>query len=254
MRTWPSLDMHAHVSVAIEPADLTGLNAVIFAVTRSLEEADQALQRRDDLTIWGVGCHPGLVQAQQAFSPDRFCQQVELTPFVGELGLDGKSRVPMSLQQSTLRAALEVLSVRPRITSLHSYAATAEMLALLEHHRPVGAVLHWWLGSEQETLRAVELGCYFSINSSSCRRRDLLKIIPLDRLLTETDHPFGDRSHSGVSRPGNVSDVEDVIAKVHSLSSVECRLTMWRNLGALITTVGIGSLFSPKTRALLASA
>ncbi|MFN8560034.1 MAG: TatD family hydrolase [Dehalococcoidia bacterium] len=246
--------MHAHVAVTINPADLAALNAVIFAVTRSLEEADQALQRRDDLTIWGTGCHPGLVRAHQAFSSDRFCQQVELTPYVGELGLDGKSRVPMSLQQSTLRAALEALSVRPRITSLHSYAATAELIAMLEHHRPVGAVLHWWLGTEQETRRAIELGCYFSINSSSCRRRDLLRIIPLDRLLTETDHPFGDRSHRGVSKPGNVSDVEEVIANVHSLSSVECRLTMWRNLYVLITTLGIGSLFSPKIRALLASA
>lgn len=254
MRNWPSLDMHAHIAVTIEPADLAGLNAVVFAVTRTLEEADQALQRRDDLTIWGVGCHPGLVRAQQTFSADRFCQQVELTPFVGELGLDGKSRVPMSLQQSTLRSAFESLSLRPRIASLHSYAATGELLALLEHHRPVGVVLHWWLGSEQDTLRAVELGCYFSVNSSSCRRRDLLKIIPLDRLLTETDHPFGDRSHRNTSRPGNVSDVEETIAKVHSLSGAECRLTMWRNLGALITTVGIGSLFSPKMRTLLASA
>ncbi len=55
------------------------------------------------------------------------------------------------------------------------------------------AVLHWFTGTEAEARRAVELGCYFSINREMLRsekHRKLVSLLPRDRLLTETDGPF----------------------------------------------------------------
>ena len=65
MRTLPPLDLHAHIDPTIAPNDLDDLRAVVFAVTRSLDEAQQALERTDSTTVWGVGCHPGLVASQK---------------------------------------------------------------------------------------------------------------------------------------------------------------------------------------------
>ena len=56
MRVPPPLDLHAHVDAGIDAAELTALRAIVFAVTRSLDEAEQALKRSDRTTIWGVGC------------------------------------------------------------------------------------------------------------------------------------------------------------------------------------------------------
>ncbi len=253
MRALPSFDLHAHVDVTIEPSELVALDAVVFAVTRSLDEADKALARRDQRTVWGAGCHPGLVGAQKAFSSDRFREQLSLTPFAGELGLDGKSRVPMELQQRTLDSAFGVLADLPRITSLHSYAATAELMLMLDERKPKGVVLHWWLGSAEETARAIELDCYFSVNSSSARRRRTLQAIPLDRLLPETDHPFGDRSRGGTRRPGYVRDVEESIAVIHGLSVAEVHRQLWLNLSSLVSSVGVGGLLPAGLRPLLAA-
>jgi TatD DNase family protein len=234
VRTLQALDLHAHVDAAITPAELRHLEAVVFAVTRSLDEAETATRREDDRTIWGVGCHPGLVGAHKAFAADRFADLIERTAFASEIGLDGSSRVPMPTQQATLGAVLGVLQHAPRIASLHSYRATNLILDELAACPIKGAVLHWWLGDARETERALELGCFFSMNASSVRRGDLLDLIPLDRTLTETDHPFGDRRGGRAARPGSVAAVEDALAKHHMRSADEIRLAMWDTLGGLV--------------------
>ena len=253
MRVLPPLDLHAHIDIRIEATELSALQAVVFAVTRSLEEAEQALKRSDQTTIWGVGCHPGLMKGQRSFDADRFRVLIEGTPYAGELGLDGGSRVPITMQRNTLTCALRVLQQSPRITSLHSYNATVEILDLIADFPQPGLILHWWLGTESETVRAVELGCYFSVNRSSSRRKDLLAWIPLDRVLPETDHPFGDRGR-GTRRPGEVRHVEAALAEVHDLNVEEVRMRTWRTLGNIVQETRTGRLFPEGVRRQLASA
>ena len=131
MRSLPPIDTHTHIDVGIEPAEVKDLWAFVMAVTRTLDEANIATQRDNNMAIWGVGCHPVLKRAQQEFNADRFQQLLTRTPFVGELGLDGKSRVPMDQQVETLVKAFDVLRRTPRLTSLHSYAATGQLIDLL---------------------------------------------------------------------------------------------------------------------------
>lgn len=115
--------------------------------------------------------------------------------------------------------------------------------------RPVkGAVLHWWLGNAHETQRALELGCFFSVNASSVRRVDLLDLIPPDRILTETDHPFGDRRGGRAARPGSVAAVEKALANHYTRSTDEIRLAMWDNLGRLAEETGCVALLPREVR------
>jgi len=249
----PAIDLHAHLSPELDSAELAGLG-VVFAATRSLDEAETVCRRDDIRTIWGVGCHPGLVEAQSGFDVERFSALLSHTAYVSEVGLDGKSRVEMPTQRSNLDAILGVLESTPRITSLHSYAATEEVISALEARPVRGAVLHWWLGDERDTKRAVELGCFFSINASSVRRADLLALIPLDRILTETDHPFGNRRSGRHARPGLVSAVEAALADWHGEEPAMIRARMWRNLADLVGLTGCaGNLPRAVRRELMAS-
>ncbi|MEZ5378924.1 MAG: TatD family hydrolase [Acidimicrobiales bacterium] len=247
MRRLRALDLHAHVDAGIEPAELTALEAVVFAATRSLDEAEQVSARTDSMTIWGVGCHPGLVGSQKSFDVERFRALIGQSAFVAEMGLDGGSRVPIETQKRTLGDALSVLVDSPRITSLHSYRATSEVLELLEQYPQAGVVLHWWLGTEEETHRAIQLGCYFSINRSSVRREDLLSLIPLERVFAETDHPFGDKGR-GIRRPGEVSEVETAIGKTHGLAAADVRKQTWINLSSLVSDTRVGPLLPTEVR------
>lgn len=238
----PPLDMHAHVDPHIGAEELEALGAVIFAVTRSHDEADEALRRTDRAAIWGVGVHPGLVGAQRAFSGQRFEEQIKLSPFVGEVGLDVSSRVDWQLQVDNLTDVLKATQRTPRIVSLHSYGATVKVLELLRQYPNTGAVLHWWLGDAAETAEAIELGCYFSVNPSCVRDDWRLRLIPRGRLLTETDHPAGDRWAGVEARPGNVAAVESAIAREMGTTHLKVRQQIWENFAELAgrtTTEGL---------------
>lgn len=115
MSRLPPFDFHAHIDVSISEDDLQELDAVVFAVTRSLDESDAALKRTDATTIWGVGCHPALAKAHAGFTPERFRHLMKASPFAGELGLDGKARVPLDKQRETLREALDALADAPAL-------------------------------------------------------------------------------------------------------------------------------------------
>jgi len=253
MRRMPPIDMHAHIEPDISPGDLLELGSLIFAATRSLDEAERALKRSDSWTIWGVGCHPGLVGVQKAFDQLRFANLIGRTAYVSEIGLDGQSRVPIDMQRSTLDAILATLQESPRLTSIHSFAATDTVLECLAARPIHGAVLHWWLGDNSQTKQAVELGCYFSINASMLRRPDLLASLPLDRVLVETDHPFGDKSGGRGRRPGRVEDVERALAQVHGVEPESVRKETWRNLAELVSDARCGALLPMPVRVALAT-
>src|SRR3546814_17537329 len=56
-----------------------------------------------------------------------------------------------------------------------------------------GVVLHWFTGSKADVRRAVDRGCYFSVNEgmlASATGLRVMREIPIDRVLTETDGPF----------------------------------------------------------------
>lgn len=247
----PPVDMHAHIDTDIDPVELTALDSAIFAVTRSLDEAALALTRTDRMTVWGVGVHPKLAKSHKSFDKERFTELLAQTCFSGEIGLDGTAQFGIERQQETLREVLEVLADNPRIVSIHSAGATTEVVDELEQTPINGAVLHWWLGGPQDTARALELGCYFSFNPAGTRRRDVIDSIPLDRVLTETDHPFGDR-RSRPHRPGNVDSIERALATRHNTSPDEIRKQVWHNLATLVADTRCGSLVPSSLRPLLA--
>jgi TatD DNase family protein len=254
MRELPPLDVHAHVATDIGASDLERLGAVVLIATRSLADFELVGGRQDLVSIWGLGCHPSLVGVQRSFDAVLFEQALARTSYVAEVGLDGGSRVPLEKQTETLLTILDMVDRLPRIVSFHSYRATGELLDLLAKRgvQP-GRVLHWWLGDGAETQRAIELGCYFSVNFSMVRTSETWKMIPLDRILFETDHPSGDRFSVSPRQPGRVQSVEVAIAKHFGLTPRAVRKRAWTNFAQVVSETGTRSLLPPPVRKMLES-
>lgn len=248
--------MHAHVDPSVSARDLLELRAVVFAANRTLRESADALDRQhsDVLAVWGVGVHPGVKAALDTFDSRQFANLVARSAYVGEIGLDGQAKSRLPRQIEVLTSMLDTLQTSPRITSLHSYDATADLIEVLEQSPIPGAILHWWLGDLRLTSRAIEIGAYFSVNASSLKNIEILMSVPLDRILTETDHPDGNRRSSRPHQPGNVSEVEKSLGRRHGLSPSQFRAQCWRNLRELTTTAGCEKLLPGKVQALLAEA
>jgi TatD DNase family protein len=89
------------------------------------------------------------------------------------------------------------------------------------------------------TEEAVRLGCYFSLPPAMMSSEETLRLIPRNRLLPETDHPYGDRRTRGDRRPGGVDEVERRLAALSGIERLEMRTHFWRNLAQLIRHVGV---------------
>ncbi|NKR99068.1 TatD family deoxyribonuclease [Rhodococcus hoagii] len=238
-RTLPPLDLHAHVATNITSRALEGLGAVVFAVTRSLDEYDEVSRRSDTVTVWGLGCHPGLVAAQKSYDEVRFRALLERAAFVGEIGLDGASRVPIERQTQVLESVLSAVAVTPRLISVHNYRTTKLVLDLIEQTNAQRVILHWWLGSESETKRALDLGCLFSVNQSMDPARLRAAGVPITSLLPETDHPSGNRRGNSPRQPGQTLDVERTIGAAYGVDSSEVRNIFWATFSAHVDATGV---------------
>lgn len=89
--------------------------------------------------------------------------------------------------------------------------------------------------ARDETREAVELGCYFSFNPRDAKRGSILDIVPVDRVLTETDHPYGDLGQA-VSAPGATAAVE---ARLNPTNPGAARLQVWSNFRRLAEEAGV---------------
>lgn len=250
----PLLDLHAHISPKTRPADLERLGAVVFAATRSLDEYESVRDRHDQVTIWGVGCHPGVVQAQWEFDAERFVSLIASAAFVSEIGLDRRSKVPLDEQELVLSSILGALQRTPRIASIHSSGAPGRVLDALERTPIRGAVLHWWRGDKAQTRRAIELGCWFSINAAGMQYPDDVALIPPERILTETDHPSGDRTSAVPRQPGAVADVERALGEVYKIDVRAVRGQVWTNLVGLVDETSIVGLLPAAVQRMIAFA
>ncbi len=238
MQTTISLDAHAHIDPSRASAELSEAGAVL-AMTLSLDEAEKVLPRQEPLFAWGVGCHPRKLAAQNAFDPDRFAELALQSPIIGEIGLDVAYRVPLERQLATLRSALSFAAKSGRIVSLHSFRSTSLILEELQRTPIAAPILHWWTGSAAETRQAVELGCYFSVHSAIARRSLFRTQVPLERLLVETDHGWGDPPGA---IPHRLIWVEYLLSASLHIDVREIRELVWQNFSEIVHLTGTREL------------
>jgi len=219
----PTLDTHAHIRHTHPVVELSNCGAVL-AMTVSLEEASHAIVRNDETILWGVGCHPGEVHAQRDFDEHVFRKLIAHTPIVGEVGLDRRSHVPFDVQMRTFRAILSIVADEPRIVSIHSNHATAEVLEELARRPIPVAVLHWWSASNARTKAAVQLGCFFSINPAIAEHSRFARYVPIDQVLFETDHGYDDPP-AGI--PAKIESTERAVAGKYLIDSALLRQKVW---------------------------
>jgi TatD DNase family protein len=161
--------------------------------------------------------------------------------FVGEVGLDGsfQHKANIALQESILRDLLsECERVGGRILSIHSRNAASRVLDLLEQHcqRSI-PVLHWFSGTVQETRRAVDMGCWFSVGPSMIRGakgRAILSELPIERVLSETDGPFGINS-SRPFMPWEALSIAEIVASTWGTTQEGVCSQVKRNLASLLS-------------------
>ena len=118
---------------------------------------------------------------------------------IGECGLDyDRDFSPRDIQRKWFEAQLQLALEESMPLFLHERAAFSDFKALLSSHRDVcpRAVVHCFTGSREELRAYLNLGCFIGVTGWICdpRRggvlRSIVREIPSDRLMLETDGPF----------------------------------------------------------------
>jgi TatD DNase family protein len=241
------VDLHCHLDLfpdpvaAIAEAEAAQVYTLTVTTTPRAWSRNVALTRNTRCVRAALGLHPQII-ATHAKELSLWEEHLPEARYVGEVGLDAGPRFYRSLdlqKQIFERILKQCAAAGEKILTVHSVRAAKAVLDLIEAFLPPSrgkVVLHWFTGSKAEARRALDLGCYFSVNAAmlaSDKGRVLVSEIPQERILTETDGPFtsiGGRP----ARPSDVAVVIELLAEAHSMSPQEMGNVVIANLRKLL--------------------
>lgn len=165
---------------------------------------------------------------------------------IGETGLDYYyETADRATQQASFRVHIQAAQATGLPIIVHTRDADDDTIALLTtamREAPFTGVIHCFTSSRQLAEKMLEIGFYISISGIASFKnavdiRETIKIIPLNRLLVETDAPFlAPVPHRGKrNEPAFVRHVNDVVAELKAITPAEC---------AAITTENFFRLFN----------
>lgn len=116
---------------------------------------------------------------------------------VGEVGLDYHyDYSPRDVQRRVFRRFLDLALETEKPLIIHTREADEDILALLREKKRTGwrGVFHCFSGDEAMAAKVLEMGFHISftgvITFKNSRAVDVLKSVPIERLMVETDCPF----------------------------------------------------------------
>eukprot|EP01114_Cavostelium_apophysatum_P013766 TRINITY_DN3409_c0_g1_i2.p1 TRINITY_DN3409_c0_g1~~TRINITY_DN3409_c0_g1_i2.p1 ORF type:complete len:277 (-),score=28.90 TRINITY_DN3409_c0_g1_i2:49-858(-) len=248
METVPSsvfelFDAHAHiygeefqsdVAQVLDDATKAGVRTIIN-VSENINTARQIfdLSKQFPILKVGIGLHPipddksanreqvdEILQFARSIRDDVVC--------IGECGLDFspfavKTSEQKEDQRYVLERQIELARELDLPLNVHSRSAGKPTIDLLKEKNAKNVLLHCFDGNAKAVKLGLECGFYFSIPASIVRQestRKLAQLVPLDRLLLETDspalHPIKASPVKNV--PANLRLSCEEVAKVKGLS------------------------------------
>lgn len=168
----------------------------------------------------------------------RLCRNDKVVA-VGETGLDA-FYAPETIEVQT-KSFIDHVDVAVEVNKpliIHTRDARNQTIDILRggNARAVGGVLHCFTETLEMAKQAMDLGFYISISGiatfkNASELREVVKALPLDRLLVETDAPYlAPVPHRGKeNQPAYVKDVAEFIAKLKGVSLEEVASVTTKN-------------------------
>ena len=205
------IDSHCHLdfpeltsdeSGVLARARTAGVGGMLTIGTRLDQfERVRAIAERHDNVWCSVGVHPHEAKEEGQRTPDRLIEATRHPKVVGigETGLDFYyEHSPREEQAESFRAHMAASRATGLPLIVHTRNADAETGDMLEEEHRKGAfpgLIHCFSSGRAVAERALALGLYISISGIVTFKaaedlRAIVRDVPLDRLLVETDAPY----------------------------------------------------------------
>ncbi|MBN2405100.1 MAG: TatD family hydrolase [Coriobacteriia bacterium] len=220
----PCVDAHAHLDMLDDPVDalvqaaLVGIELIVTIAdvtedasrtfdshkewsARAAEElAARGSERPVPLIRITVGVHPHNAKdfEDTAMGRLRVLSACPHVGAIGEMGLDYHyDNSPREDQRRVFRRSLELARTTGLAAVVHLREAHEEGLQILQEVGlpDKGCVIHCFTEGPEFARRFLDLGCYISFAGPATFKkaeniREAIRVVPLERLLVETDSPF----------------------------------------------------------------
>lgn len=208
------------------------------------EKVIELADRYDDVYA-SVGVHPlSLEHPAPKYDELLALSEHPKVVAIGEMGLDFfYDKEHHEEQKKRFVTQLEVAKACQKPVIIHTRDARKETLDILSDHCDlnVGGILHCFTESLEMAKAAMEMNFYISISGivtfrNASELRDVVKAVPLERLLVETDAPYlAPVPHRGKpNEPAFVRDVAEFVAELKGVSYETLRDATTRNFNNLM--------------------
>ena len=190
---------HDDLEAVVARARAAGVSSIVVTGTTVLESgmAAAVADRMDFHSTVGVHPHHARDCGPATIGELRELARHPRVVAIGECGLDfNRNYSPHPDQEKWFVAQLELGLELGLPLFLHSRDAHPRFAEILRHHRVKDAVAHCFTGEKDELKAYLDLGLYVGITGWICDERrgthllQLVRDIPADRLLLETDSPY----------------------------------------------------------------
>jgi len=155
---------------------------------------------------------------------------------LGEMGLDYHwDKSPKEVQQEVFRKQIRLAKKLQMPIIIHNREATADVIRILQEEdaAEIGGIMHCYSGTLEEVQPCLDMNFYISLAGpvtfkNAKEVKEVAKIIPLDRLLIETDAPYlAPHPYRGKrNEPSYVKLVAEEIARLREMDfATICEIT-----------------------------
>lgn len=155
---------------------------------------------------------------------------------LGEMGLDYHwDTSPKDVQENVFRKQIQLARRVHMPIIIHNREATSDVIRILqdENAKDIGGIMHCFSGNITEMKACLDMNFYISLGGpvtfkNAKEVKELAKLIPLDRLLIETDAPYlAPHPYRGKrNEPAYVTLVAEQIATLREMEYEElCHIT-----------------------------
>lgn len=239
------MHLHQYEEADVELKQIDSNKIISVACSMDIEsyEKTKIIARNSSYIIPTFGIHPA--KANIDFDPMQFETCAKESKIIGEIGLDffWFKDIPEKDQVRVFEMFLDHCNAYSKYCVIHTKGAERKVLEILNHYPNAKPIIHWYHGPEVAFKEIIHRGYYCTFGCEvrySKEVQDLLKMLPLDLLLSETDNP-GSEIWLGGSRkdPMLIDSVVKDIANVKGIGFEETSNIVLNNSQRILKYSGI---------------
>jgi len=236
-------DIHAHLHTKDFDLDrdkvINKCEIVIVEAGVDLESDLKVLDlsRKYSNILPAIGFHPEYIEKNKEV--EKILKLLDQAKAISEVGLDYywiKDEKLRRKEIEILKIFLEEGEKRKLPIIIHSRGGNKDLINLLPSYK-IKFVLHAYEGSTKDAQRFVDIGGYISIPPILLRdknRQEIVKSIPLESIVTETDSPFMGYERNQRNEPCNVLFTIKKISEIKRIEEKEIEKKIEENFKKII--------------------